>query len=182
MLIQLLILGVVIGFNNFATALALGALGQEKRLWRILIVFAVFEFGVPLIGLWLGRNAAEYMANGSAWLGPVLLAALGLLTLYESTRDTRSQKKLAERMTSWRGLALLSAAMSLDNLVVGFSLGLGGVAPLALATTIMVFSVTFAWIGLRIGGRSRHNYESLTEVISGILLLALAYAGWSGLF
>lgn len=181
MWIQLLILGMVIGFNNFATALALGALGQEKRLWRILTVFAAFEFGVPLIGLWLGQNASEYLSGKGAWLGPLLLAALGVMTLFQSTRDTRSQKALARKMTTWRGLILLSAGLSLDNLVIGFSLGLGGIPPLAMAATIMVLSVIFAWIGLQIGGRSRRNFESLTEVISGLLLIALALMKWSGL-
>jgi len=50
-----------------------------------------------------------------------------------------------------------------------------------MATTIMVFSVIFAWIGLQLGGRSRHNFESLTEVISGLLLVVLAWMKWSGL-
>lgn len=180
MWIQLVILGVVIGFNNFATALALGAIGQQKRLWRILSVFAVFEFGVPLIGLWLGQNASGVLVNASSWLGPLLLATLGILTLVESTRDTHDQEKLAAKVTSWRGLVFLSAALSLDNLVVGFSLGLRGVPPLALATTIMICSVVFAWIGLELGGRGRRNYETAAEVMSGLLLLALAWADWSG--
>lgn len=174
MWVQLVILGVVIGFNNFATALALGSIGQEKRLWRILTAFAVFEFSVPLIGLWLGRQASKYLMDASAWLGPLLMAALGLLTLVQSTRGTRDQKALAARVTSWRGLVLLSAGLSLDNLVVGFSLGLREVPALALATTIMTFSVAFAWIGLRIGGLSRRNYENITEAIAGVLLLLLA--------
>lgn len=181
MWIQLAILGVVIGFNNFATALALGAIGQEKRLWRILTVFAVFEFNVPLIGLWLGQNAAKSFMDASSWLGTVLLAALGILTLVQSARDTRDQKRLAARITSWRGLIFLSAGLSLDNLVIGFSLGLRGMPALLLATTVMVFSVTFAWIGLKLGGRSRRSYENVTEAIAGVLLLALAGAQGAGI-
>ena len=46
MLLQLLIIGVVIGSNNFATSLALGALGQEDKHRRILIMFGVFEFSI----------------------------------------------------------------------------------------------------------------------------------------
>lgn len=180
MWIQLFILGVIIGFNNFATALALGALGQSKRLWRILTVFAAFEFGVPLLGLWLGQRLSQHLVSAGGWLGPLLLAALGVATLFESTRDTRNQQALARNLTTWQGLIVLAAALSLDNLVVGFSLGLGGVSPLALATTIMVCSVSFAFVGLQLGARSRHNYERLTEIISGLLLLALAWADWAG--
>ena len=119
--------------------------------------------------------------NASAWLGPALLAALGVLTLVQNTRDTHNQKTLAAKVTSWRGLILLSAGLSLDNLVVGFSLGLRNVPALALATTIMAFSVTFAWIGLKLGARNRRNYENVAEAIAGVLLLALAGAQGAGI-
>ena len=181
MFISLVILGVIIGFNNFATALALGSIGQEKRLWRILTVFAVFEFSVPLIGLWLGQSAAKPFMDASSWLGPALLAALGVLTLVQSARDTHDQKRLAAKITTWRGLIFLSAGLSLDNLVIGFSLGLRGMPALLLATTAMIFSVTFAWIGLKLGGRSRRSYEKVTEAITGVLLLALASAQGAGI-
>jgi len=52
---------------------------------------------------------------------------------------------------------------------------------LLLATTAMVFSVTFAWIGLKLGGRSRRSYEKVTEAITGVLLLALASAQGAGI-
>lgn len=173
-------LGAVIGANNLATALALGALGQDKRRWRILSMFAVFEFSVPLLGLWLGQLASEYIAAQAGWLGPLMLAGLGVWTLFEATRRTSEQASLARWLTSWRGLVVLSATLSLDNLVVGFSLGLGGVGPLLMATIIMVFSVAFSWAGLEIGARSRRSYETPTELFSGLLLLGLAWADWTG--
>jgi putative Mn2+ efflux pump MntP len=179
--VQLVILGVVIGFNNFAAALALGSIGQESRTWRILTVFAVFEFCVPLIGLWLGQTLSKSLAIVSAWLGPLLLAGLGLLTLVQSTSRTHNQKRLGEKVTSWGGLFLFSAGLSLDNLVVGFSLGLRSVPALALATTIMVFSVSFAWIGITLGGQGRKNYENMAEAMAGILLLGVAGATGLGI-
>src|SRR6056297_1180365 len=134
---SLLILGAVIGANNFSTSLALGALGQERRLWRVLVVFAAFEFTVPLVGLWLGQRLASAVAGHGGWLGPLLLAGLGLWTLFEATRRTRDRETLARRLTDWRGLVLLAAGLSVDNLVVGFGLGLGGTPPLLMATVIM---------------------------------------------
>jgi hypothetical protein len=41
--VKMLLLGVVIGANNFSAALALGALAQAKRLLRIVTIFAAFE-------------------------------------------------------------------------------------------------------------------------------------------
>lgn len=178
--LQLLILGIVIGSNNFATALALGALGQAERQWRILLMFAGFEFAVPLVGLWLGARISGLVADGMHWLGPALIGGLGVMTLWEATRKPCDNQHLARWLTSWRGLISLSAAMSLDNLIIGFSLGLSGVPPLLTASVIMLCSVSFAWVGLQIGARSRRTFESQSEALSGLLLLAVAVADWVG--
>lgn len=178
---QLLILGAVIGSNNFATALALGSLGQAGRQWRVVPVFGAFEFTFPLLGLWLGRRASSYIAEAAGWLGPALLAALGIWTIVSALRGQRSAEEIAARATTWLGLLALSAALSLDNLVVGFSLGLGTIEPLLLAATIAIFSMTFAWLGLRLGRRAQERSRRLAEAGTGLLLIVLAAAvaaGW----
>lgn len=180
MTLQLLLLGTVIGSNNFATALALGALGQEDKKWRILLVFGVFEFFVPLFGLWLGQRASGIMAEQARWLGPLLIAGLGLWTLFDAGRETRDHERLAKWLASWRGLIVLSAGLSVDNLIVGFSLGLGSVPVIFMATVIMLCSVSFAWIGLVIGARGRRVYEDPAEFVSGLFLLAIAWISWLG--
>ena len=180
MTLDLLILGGVIGSNNFATALALGSLGQRDRQWRILTVFALFEFCVPLAGLWLGARVSGLLAGGLGWLGPALIAALGLWTLRNATGKGHDTHRLGLWLASWRGLVGLAAIMSLDNLVVGFGLGFGGVPALLAASVIMLCSVVFAWIGLQIGARVRRDFQGKAEAGSGLLLIALAAADWLG--
>ena len=67
-----------------------------------------------------------------------------------------------------------SAGLSVDNLVVGFGLGLGGVPVLLTATVIMLCSATFAWAGLHLGAMGRRHFEAPAEAVSGVLLLAVA--------
>jgi len=172
--LELLTLGIVVGSNNFATSLALGSLGQSHRRLRIVLVFAVFEFSVPLVGLALGRRISGQLADRVEWLGPALIAGLGLWTLLVSTRRTADAEKLARWLSSWRGLVALSAGLSVDNLVVGFGLGLGGVPVLLTATVIMLCSATFAWAGLHLGAMGRRHFEAPAEAVSGVLLLAVA--------
>ncbi len=179
--VTLAIFGLVIGANNLTVALALGAIGQRRNQGRILLVFAGFEFSVPLIGVWLGQQMADTLAACADWLGPVLLAGLGMATLISAQGSPRDREKLARTVTSWRGLISLSAGLSVDNLVAGFGLGLGGVSPLALAITIMCFSVVFAWIGLQVGHRVKQDYEKAGSTAAGLLLIVLAGAvlfGW----
>jgi putative Mn2+ efflux pump MntP len=175
-LIQLLALGLVIGSNNLAAALALGALGQASRRVRIVAVFSVFEFVIPLVGIGLGQAAAHWVATHAEWASAALLVALGVWAIAVGMRDTRDDERLARHATTWYGLMLLAGGLSIDNLIVGFSLGLGSVDPLAVAATIAAFSATFTWVGLGLGNASRRHWERWSAVGAGVLLVALGVA------
>jgi putative Mn2+ efflux pump MntP len=177
----MLLLGVVIGANNFSAALALGALGQAKRRARIVAVFAVFEFVVPLVGAIVGQALAVTLAAGARWISAALLLAVGAFTIAAGVRDTNRDERIATAVTSWRGLLVLAAGLSADNLAVGFGLGLGRVEPVVLAGTIVVFSTVFTWVGISLGNDMRRHWERRSELVAGGLLVCLgvaAAAGW----
>lgn len=162
-------------------SLTLGGIGGRAYQARILSVFAFYEFTIPLAGVWIGQQVATFIVAWTAWLGPALLAGLGGLAIKAGFGPRRDRAALAEAVTTWRGLMGLSAGLSIDNLVAGFSLGLGGMAPLALALTIMCCSVGFAWAGLRIGEAAHRDLEGPASIGSGVLLIVLAgalLAGW----
>jgi len=167
------ILGTAIGANNLVVALALGALGQAPRRRRIAGVFGLFEFCVPLIGLLIGRGLSGTLADAGRWIGAALLVALGLITLRPDGPD---DERLAERITTTGGLAGLAAGLSLDNLVVGFALGLGDVSPLLVATVIACFSVSFTLVGLHLGAAGRRHLERPARVAAGVALVAVGLA------
>ncbi len=181
---ELLAIGTVVGLNNFAVALMLGALGQRRRRWRIAGVFAVFEFTVPLLGLLLGSALAETFSDAGRFVGAALLVALGAIAVRSaarSARDPAERDRVARQVTTWGGLVGLAAGLTVDNLVVGFSLGLGDVEPLLLAGTIALFATTFTLIGLEIGARGRRDFEPVARVGSGLLLIMLGVAIGLGL-
>lgn len=181
-LLPLLLVGIAIAANNAAVSLALGSVAQ-RHLWpRILAIFGLFEFTIPLLGAWLGQHAARLIAGQADWLGPSVLMLLGALTIAGALRSPSAREDIAGYLTGWTGLVALAAGLSVDNLVVGFSMGLGGVPPLALATTILVCSVLFAWGGLVLGRRARRNWGGLAGGISGMILIGLgitALTGWA---
>ncbi|MFN3323803.1 MAG: manganese efflux pump MntP family protein [Bryobacteraceae bacterium] len=168
----------MIGSNNFAASLALGAMGERQRRIRIAAVFGVFEFLIPLIGLWLGRQAANVLAGVFELLGPLLLAAIGAASIYSGDRG-HVDDSLGRAMTSWRGLVALAATLSLDNLVVGFALGIRE-SPLKLAAYIASFAILFTFVGLHLGDAAKRKRESYAKFASGFLLILLAVALWLG--
>lgn len=176
MLFQLLLLGAVIGSNNLATALAIGSLGKSTRRWRVALVFGIFEFTIPLVGLWIGQQASKSVAETIFWLGPAILAALGAWIIFSAFRPEDDIARLAEKVTTWRGLIGLSAALSIDNLIAGFSLGLGELEPVSLAATIGIFAIVFAYVGMQIGDRAQEKHRKVTKAGTGIMLVALGGA------
>lgn len=173
-------LGVVIGANNLAAALSLGAMGQRERRLRVVAVIGFFEFTIPLVGIWLGRRASNVIADQAGWIGSALLTALGVWALWSATRSSRENKEISDRVTTWKGLVLLALGLSIDNLIIGFSLGLGGTEPLLVAATISVFSMAFTWIGITSGSAARRGWERWAQIGAGVLLLGLAAASWAG--
>lgn len=179
-LLRLLVLGTVIGSNNLAASLTLGALGHRDRRRRIVAVFGVVEFAVPLVGIALGRQLSGTVREHAGWLGPALLTALGVWAVATAWRGRDLAGGMSGRLTTWRGLILLALLLSIDNLLIGFSLGLGGTEPLVVAATIALFSMSFAWLGLQLGHEARRHWERYAGVGAGILLLALAGVSWAG--
>lgn len=178
---ELVSIGAVVGVNNFAVALMLGALGQHRRRWRIAGVFGAFEFTVPLFGLLIGSVAAEYLSGTGRLVGAALLLVLGGFALRAPAWSGHDREKLARQVTTRRGIVALAAGLTVDNLVVGFALGLGDVEPLLLAATIAAFAVVFTLVGIEIGRRGRRRGEAAAQRASGLFLIALGIAvalGW----
>lgn len=180
-LVALLLAALAIASNNVATALALGVARQNVRRWRIVAMFGLTEFTVPLLGLALGRATAVSVAGRTHWLSPGLLGVLGVYFLASALRGQGGDHGFADRLTTWRGLAGLAIALSLDNVVVGYAAGFEGRPPLATATLIAVTSMSCTWIGLGLGESARRHWERPARGLAGLILLARGWAtaaGW----
>lgn len=179
---QLLLLAVAVGANNFAAALALGAMGQAKRWPRIALVFGVMEFTVPLVGIWLGRQASPTVGDVADWLAPALLIAFGVWVASTPLRTRSVTKRAAHQVTTWTGLIVLSFGLAVDNVVVGISLGLRDADALLTAAVIGLAAAVFTVVGLHLGRASRRALEVVAEVTAGLLLIVIGVAVAFGVF
>lgn len=180
MVSTLLLMGLVIGSNNLAAALAIGSLGEKKRWWRILLVFGIFEFLMPLIGVWIGEKASTMVGEAASILSVIILLGLAGVSFYAASKPAKTDKNLAKKITSWKGLLVLEMGLGLDNLVAGFGLGIGNreLSPLLLALTIAAFSVFYTWFGLFTGNKVATKWQNYAELGAGVLLCALAGMSW----
>jgi manganese efflux pump family protein len=164
-----------LALDTFAVAAALGVAGipPERRV-RTSLVLATFEAGMPIVGFFLGGAVSQVIGIFAGWTAIAFLAIAGLLMLRPGDDDKEEARlKLLGRA---QGLALidLGLAISVDELAIGFSLGLLGLPIPVAVVWIAVQAFLAAQIGMRVGGRIGEALRERTEQAAGLVLIAMA--------
>jgi putative Mn2+ efflux pump MntP len=165
-----------LGVDTFVIAAAVGAsrLSGWSR-WRISAVFVVFEGGMPLAGLALGASIGHTVGGIADYLSGGLLVLLGGYLWWADNDDDEVAK--ARRLANARGLALIGLALSisLDELAIGFSLGLGTdlTIPTAMIAVIAIQTLVVSQLGLSLGVRISERLRECIERLAGPILIFL---------
>lgn len=173
-MLKLLAFVLPLGLDSFAVAAAIGA--SHPTAWRerlrISVIFVLFEAGMPLIGLALGNALASGIGRIADYLAAAAVVAIGAWMLFAGGGD---EEKKAARVVSSRGLALiaLGISISLDELAIGFSIGLVGLPIIAVILAIAVQTLLAAQLGLAIGAKIGERWRERAGRAAGIALILL---------
>jgi putative Mn2+ efflux pump MntP len=163
-----------LGLDSFAVAAAVGAAGATttRQRLRISLVFVIFEGGMPLIGLGLGTALARGIGQAAGYLAGAALIAVGAWMLLAGDSD---EEERAARITASRGLALiaLGISISLDELAIGFTIGLAHLPATAVIAAIALQAFGAAQLGLALGARIGERWRERAERAAGIVLILL---------
>jgi len=168
---KLIALVLPLGLDTFAVAAALGMIGvSSSARRRISVLFTGFEAGMPLIGLALGAPLGHAIGGAAEYVAIGVLIAFGLYTLAGDDDDER----VAE-LAEMRGLrtAALGISISLDELAIGFTLGLLHVSALLVVALIAVQTLVVTQLGLRLGSRLGERVRGGAERLAGVALTTL---------
>jgi putative Mn2+ efflux pump MntP len=163
-----------LGLDTFAVAAALGMLGTTPatRL-RVSILFPAFEAAMPLIGVALGAPLGHAIGGSADYIAIGVLFAFGLYTLLGSeAREERAVARLAQARGP--GVLLLGLSISLDELAIGFTLGLLRLPVGLVIALIALQAVIVTRLGLRLGDRLSERMREGAERLAGLVLAALA--------
>jgi putative Mn2+ efflux pump MntP len=172
--LKLLAFVLPLGLDSFAVAAAIGAVQvttAAQRL-RVSLLFVTFEGGMPLIGLGLGGALARGIGHAADYLAAVAVIGVGAWMLLAGDKDEEDK---AGRLVSSRGLALvaLGIGVSLDELAIGFTIGLAGVPVIAVIVAIALQAFLAAQLGMAIGARIGERWRERAERTAGIALIVL---------
>jgi manganese efflux pump family protein len=169
------ILGVAfaVGLDVLALSIAVGImqLPWNARV-RLGAAFTVAEVVMQLVGYAIGTGAGRVVGTIAAYVGFVLLAAIGVYII----RESYAAEKARFHVHSGWGLVATSASISLDSLGIGISLPGVPLPLIPLLSTVAVSTVLFTALGLTFGFRLGERYEVLAERVSGVVLIVLAIA------
>jgi putative Mn2+ efflux pump MntP len=174
LIVKLLALVLPLGLDSFAVAAPLGATGKltGAARWRVAAIFVIFEAGMPLIGLALGAPLARAIGAVADYLAAAAVIGVGMWMLLHGDDDEQDN---AGKFLTARGAAMvgLGISISLDELAIGFSVGLVRLptVPVILAIGVQAFIV--AQLGLRLGARVGERFREAAERLAGIVLICL---------
>lgn len=167
-----------VGLDNFAAAIGIGIAGVDARTRvRVAVIFGFFEAAMPLVGLLIGHSSAHGLGQATRYIGGGLLAAAGLWSLVEARRSSvapTDEHDALQRAGQGSGaLVMAGLALSIDNLVIGFGLG---VTKTPLVASLLVFglvSVGLSLAGLELGRTLGARMQERADWVAGVVLIAV---------
>jgi len=172
--LKLIGLIVPLGLDTFAVAAALGIAGLSgKDRARVSLLFTAFEMGMPLGGFFGGALIGRTLGNVADYLAIAILIALGVYMLWPRAEEREDQR--FSLLARTRGLAALGlgVSISLDELAIGFTLGLLRFNVVLVIVLIGVQTFVVTQLGLRIGRRVGERVREGAERVAGIALALL---------
>lgn len=174
MLVKLVGLIVPLGLDTFAVAAALGIAGlrAQDRL-RVSALFTAFEMGMPLVGFFGGRLVGGVAGGLADYAAIAILVALGVYMLWP--RPEEAEEARIGLLARTRGLAAvgLGVSISLDELAIGFTIGLLRLPIAIVIVLIGLQTVLVTQLGLRLGARLGEAVREGAERVAGAALALL---------
>jgi manganese efflux pump family protein len=171
-MIRLLAFVLPLGVDSFAVAAALGAArpGIAMRL-RVSLIFVIFEAGMPLLGLAAGGGLARAVGATADYLAGAAVIGVGVWMLAGGDGD----EDIAGRMSGTHGLAMiaLGVSISMDELAIGFGLGLVRLPVVPVIVAIAVQALVASQLGLALGAVVGERFRERAEQAAALALIAL---------
>jgi putative Mn2+ efflux pump MntP len=173
-LLKLVLFVLPLGLDTFAVSAALGMWGLPRReRLKVSSSIVAFEMTMPVVGLLVGNALGQSVGGAATWVAVAVLAALGGWMLFH---EEHRERERGAGLASLRGVALvaLGISISVDELAIGFTIGLLHLSLWLAIVLIGLQAFVFSQLGLRLGSRLNETLRERAEQLAGLALIALA--------
>ena len=172
-MLKLVLFVLPLGLDTFAVSAALGVAGlpRQQRL-KISLLLSGFEMAMPVAGLFAGHALGHAIGSAADYVAAAALLALGLWMLVND-EDEEAGKVSALAANSGLTLVALGLSISLDELAMGFSIGLLHLSIVLAVILIGAQAFLVAQLGLRLGSRLGEAARERAEKFAGIALAGI---------
>jgi manganese efflux pump family protein len=146
-MLKLIAIVLPLALDSLGAAVAVGLAGGAGRR-QALFLFPVMETAAAALGLLLGLPLASAIGDSASYVGAAAVIVVGVVMLF--------------------GVGL---AIGVDELVLGFSLGLLGLPPGPALALIAVQAIVVSQVGIRLGGRIGARLGERAERLGGAALV-----------
>ena len=171
-LTELFIIAVGLSMDAFAVSVCKGLSVQKMSLGHALICgvyFGGFQALMPAIGYLLGSQFEAMITQIDHWIAFVLLALIGANMI----REAKEESEEMDASFSVKAMLPLAVATSIDALAVGVSFAFMEVNIYPSIAVIGVTTLALSAIGVKAGNLFGAKNKSLSELIGGIVLIAI---------
>jgi putative Mn2+ efflux pump MntP len=135
---------------------------------KIALTFTIAIAIMPLIVLLIGQLLGQSIGHWTSIIGVVLFIGIGIYLIFFEDED-KEEEKLEPNLVGLI-LILTTLSISLNELAVGFSIGMIGI-PILLSVFLIDFQAfVFTFIGLTFGLRIKPYLDKWAEKIAGIIV------------
>lgn len=157
--------------DTFVLGTALGAAGIARReRLRTSLILTAFEAGMPVVGFIIGAGIGAAVGGWAAYFAAAVLAVIGVVMLRPRDDDDERNVRLLESARGW-AILVLGLGISVDELAVGFGVGLLRLPFLLLIALIAAQAFLAAQVGMRFGSRLAESARHAAGRFAGILLI-----------
>jgi len=168
------LIAIGLAMDAFAVSIANGVSMKTLRVrhaFTIAFFFGAFQAIMPVVGWLAGLSVADLVEHYAHWVAFILLAAIGGKMIYESFQIKEAEDDPCSLNIGV--LLVLSIATSIDALAVGLSFAF--LRTEILAPILIIGAVTFvlSFLGVVIGEKIGHLFESKIEFLGGLILIGI---------
>ena len=172
--LTIIVIALGLAMDAFAVSITSGIAIKRLRIGNALVIaffFGAFQAIMPVIGWFAGLGMRDLISAIDHWIAFILLLIVGCKMIYEAT--VMDEEKDERDPLNLYVLLVLSVATSIDALAVGLSLSFINVAIVAPAVIIGVITFLLSFLGVYIGDRFGHFFESRIEILGGLILIGI---------